>query len=71
MNVYGGVIIFGLFLLFWSFFVVWPAGRGLGGVQAGAEAAGSSRGAAGRGPSLYAQVDLEAIYGWKPHTVLT
>ena len=33
----------------WSFF--WPAGRGLGGVQGGAEAAGSSRGvgAAGRG----------------------
>ena len=54
-----------------------PAGRGLGGVQWGAEAAGSSRGVGGGGgggcsrPESYVQVGFEAIYSWKQHTVLT
>ena len=61
---------------FWPFVFFGPAGRGLGGVQGRAEAAGSSRGlgAVGRGargPRLCVPVVLEAINSWKQHTVLT
>ena len=55
---------FGLFVLACRAWVGWGAG-GCG------ELARRGGGGGARGPSLYAQVDLEAIYGWKPHTVLT